>query len=166
MKCPQCGSEEINVLESRSAEDSIRRRRSCLSCDYRFTTYERLEGSVPMLVKKDGRREPFERSKVMAGLRKACEKRPVSVETLEQMLTRVEQRLNQTEEQEVPSRLVGELVMNELREVDKVAYVRFASVYREFSDVNQFMETLEGLVELKGGCAKGAAPGADLQEKN
>lgn len=147
MKCPKCGSDELNVIDSRAGVDSIRRRRTCLKCDARFTTYERIEETFPLIVKKDGRRESFDRAKILSGLRKACQKRPISVETIEDVVQKVELKLSRMDEKEIPARSVGELVMNELREVDQIAYVRFASVYREFSDVSQFMETLEGLVK-------------------
>ncbi len=150
MKCPKCGSDELNVIDSRAGVDSIRRRRTCLKCDARFTTYERIEETFPLIIKKDGRREAFDRNKILSGLRKACEKRPISIETIEDVVQKVELQLSRMDEKEIPARLVGELVMHELKDVDQVAYVRFASVYREFSDVSQFMETLEGLVKPSG----------------
>ena len=128
----------------------IRRRRVCAECNFRFTTYERIEEAEPMLVKKDGRRELFDRNKVRGGLIKACEKRPVSVEVLDSIVEGIETKILEKDEKEIPSRLVGELIMEALREVDQVAYVRFASVYREFSDVSQFMDTLQGLLDKNG----------------
>ena len=120
----------------------IRRRRECLSCKRRYTTYERIEESLPMVVKKDGRREPFDRTKILSGLKKACEKRPISVATIEAVTDRIEKRIQEMGETEIPSREVGEQIMKELHNLDQVAYVRFASVYREFKDIDQFMDDL------------------------
>jgi transcriptional repressor NrdR len=147
MRCPFCGHLEDRVVDSREAQDgqATRRRRECLGCERRFTTYERTEESLPALVKKDGRREAFDRRKVLEGLRRACQKRPVSQERIDEMATRVERRLQETGEREVPSSLVGELVMEMLRAEDPVAYVRFASVYRDFRDVGEFTAAVLGL---------------------
>jgi len=123
----------------------IRRRRECLSCKRRYTTYERIEESLPMVVKKDGRREPFDRAKIHSGLKKACEKRPISVATIEAVTDRIEKRIQEMGETEIPSRAVGEEIMKELHNLDQVAYVRFASVYREFKDIDQFMDELKAL---------------------
>jgi transcriptional repressor NrdR len=123
----------------------IRRRRECLSCKRRYTTYERIEESLPMVVKKDGRREPFDRTKILSGLKKACEKRPISVATIEAVTDRIEKRIQEMGETEIPSREVGEQIMKELHNLDQVAYVRFASVYREFKDIDQFMDELKVL---------------------
>jgi len=123
----------------------IRRRRECLSCKRRYTTYERIEESLPMVVKKDGRREPFDRAKIHSGLKKACEKRPISVATIEAVTDRIEKRIQEMGETEIPSRAVGEEIMKELHNLDQVAYVRFASVYREFKDIDQFMDELKTL---------------------
>jgi transcriptional repressor NrdR len=123
----------------------IRRRRECLSCKRRYTTYERIEESLPMVVKKDGRREPFDRTKILSGLKKACEKRPISVATIEAVTDRIEKRIQEMGETEIPSREVGEQIMKELHNLDQVAYVRFASVYREFKDIDQFMDELKAL---------------------
>jgi transcriptional repressor NrdR len=123
----------------------IRRRRECLSCKRRYTSYERIEESLPMVVKKDGRREPFDRAKILSGLKKACEKRPISVATIEAAADRIEKRMQELGETEVPSRTIGEEVMKELHRLDQVAYVRFASVYREFKDIDQFMDELKAL---------------------
>jgi len=123
----------------------IRRRRECLSCKRRYTTYERIEESLPMVVKKDGRREPFDRTKILSGLKKACEKRPISVATIEAVTDRIEKRIQEMGETEIPSRAVGEEIMKELHNLDQVAYVRFASVYREFKDIDQFMDELKAL---------------------
>jgi len=147
MRCPFCGHLEDRVVDSREAQDgqATRRRRECLGCERRFTTYERVEESLPALVKKDGRRESFDRRKVLEGLRRACQKRPVSQERIDEMATRVERRLQESGEREVRSSAVGELVMELLRAEDPVAYVRFASVYRDFRDVGEFTAAVEGL---------------------
>lgn len=125
--------------------EMIRRRRECLSCKRRYTSYERIEESLPMVVKKDGRREPFDRTKIHSGLKKACEKRPISVATIEAVTDRIEKRIQEMGETEIPSRAVGEEIMKELHNLDQVAYVRFASVYREFKDIDQFMDELKTL---------------------
>ncbi len=152
MKCPFCGHQEDKVVDSRASSegDAIRRRRECLACAKRFTTYEHLEEQPLMVVKKDGRREPFDHNKLLAGLVKACEKRPVSMAQLEQMGDELERELSQEFEREVLSREVGERVMKKLHALDPVAYVRFASVYREFKDVEQFMRELKDLLATKG----------------
>ncbi len=124
----------------------IRRRRECANCQRRFTTYERVEETLPLVIKKDGRREAFDRGKILAGLHKACEKRPIGVEVLEKLVDRVEQRLEEAGEREVPSREIGEQIMGELQNLDEVAYVRFASVYRSFKDVNEFMNEVKELL--------------------
>ncbi len=149
MRCPFCGHLEDRVVDSREAQDgqATRRRRECLGCSRRFTTYERVEESLPALVKKDGRREAFDRRKVVVGMRRACQKRPVSQERIEEMATRVERRLQESGEREVAASAVGELVMELLRDEDPVAYVRFASVYRDFRDVGEFTAAVEGLKE-------------------
>ncbi|MCB9029952.1 MAG: transcriptional repressor NrdR [Deltaproteobacteria bacterium] len=147
MRCTQCGCERSNVIDSRSSPDGIRRRRVCAECDSRFTTYERIEETAPLIVKKDGRRESFDHNKLRAGFIRACEKRPVSIETIDRAVADIEARCLEMDKKEIPSMLIGELVMSALREIDQVAYVRFASVYREFSDVSQFMDTLQGLLE-------------------
>jgi transcriptional repressor NrdR len=123
----------------------IRRRRECLSCKRRYTTYERIEESLPMVVKKDNRREPYDRAKILSGLKKACEKRPISVATIESVTDRIEKRLQEMGETEIQSRAIGEEIMKELHNLDQVAYVRFASVYREFKDIDQFMDELKTL---------------------
>lgn len=148
MRCPFCRALDDKVVDSRLSRegDAIRRRRVCLSCDRRFTTHERVEEILPKVVKKDGRREPFERTKVLAGLHKACEKRPVSVDAIERIADRIERTVQEVGEGEVPSSKVGEAIMAELYELDKVAYVRFASVYRSFRDLDEFLHELEGLV--------------------
>jgi transcriptional repressor NrdR len=148
MKCPFCRDLENKVIDSRLSKDGhiIRRRRECLRCERRFTTYERVEEMLPMIVKKDGRREVYDRLKVVAGLKKACEKRPVSMERIEQTADRIEHMLQERGEKEVPSSVIGEAIMKALYDLDKVAYVRFASVYRSFEDVNEFMRELKDLI--------------------
>ncbi|MEW6542897.1 MAG: transcriptional regulator NrdR [Nitrospirota bacterium] len=147
MKCPFCDAIEDKVVDSRMAREGgvIRRRRECLACKRRYTTYERVEEILPVVVKKDGRREPFDRLKILAGLKKACEKRPISTATIEAVTDRVEKRIQEMGETEIPSSVVGEEVMKELHQLDQVAYVRFASVYREFKDIDQFMDELKAL---------------------
>ncbi|MBL7084945.1 MAG: transcriptional repressor NrdR [Candidatus Omnitrophica bacterium] len=149
MKCPYCGNLEDKVVDSRlSAEgNAIRRRRECLKCERRFTTYEHIEEVPLMVVKKDSRRESFERKKILAGLVKACEKRPISMEKLEELADRIESTIQKNYEKEVKSKEIGELVMKMLQELDEIAYVRFASVYRQFKDVSQFMKELKGLLD-------------------
>lgn len=139
------------MIDSRTAREGevIRRRRECLGCKRRYTTYERIEENLPMVVKKDNRREPFDRAKILAGLKKACEKRPVSIGALGAAADRIEKRIQDKGETELPSREIGEEVMIELRELDPVAYVRFASVYREFKDIDQFMDTIRALTPEK-----------------
>lgn len=147
MKCPFCDTLEDKVVDSRMAREGgvIRRRRECLSCKRRYTTYERVEESLPMVVKKDGRREPFDRTKILSGLKKACEKRPISTATTEALTERIEKRIQEMGDTEIQSRTIGEEVMKELHQLDQVAYVRFASVYREFKDIDQFMDELKAL---------------------
>ena len=151
MKCPYCGHLKDKVVDSRESRegDVIRRRRECLGCGRRFTSYERMDDIPYMVVKKDGSRERFGREKVIAGLLKACEKRPVSVAALEAVANRVEASLQERPEKEISTAEVGALVMQELKALDKVAYVRFASVYRHFSDVSEFMTELRGLLDAK-----------------
>lgn len=151
MKCPFCGETKDRVVDSREARGGavIRRRRECDACGKRFTSYERIEQVPYMVVKKDGRREVFDRQKLMAGLLKACEKRPVSAKSLDGIVDRVELLLAESPEREVETRAIGALVMEGLRELDKVAYVRFASVYRQFEDVEEFMDELKGLMDTR-----------------
>jgi transcriptional repressor NrdR len=151
MKCPFCRDLDNKVIDSRLSKegDIIRRRRECLHCGRRFTTYERVEEVLPMIVKKDGRREPYDRLKVTAGLKKACEKRPVPVETLERAADTIERMLQERGEKEVPASVIGEAIMRELYDLDKVAYVRFASVYRSFKDVDEFMRELQDLMQSR-----------------
>ena len=151
MKCPFCAHIEDKVVDSRESKegDVIRRRRECLSCGRRFTSYERIDQIPHLVVKKDGRRERFDREKVMVGLLRACEKRPVPVKALELIVDGVEAMVQESPDREVPTDKVGEFLMAHLRELDKVAFVRFASVYRDFKDVDQFMATLKGLLDTK-----------------
>jgi transcriptional repressor NrdR len=145
MKCPKCGSEELSVVDSRGDGAAIRRRRECQDCQFRFTTFERVEISLPMVIKKDGRREPFDRAKLRGGVLRACEKRPVSIEQIDRAVEGIELKVSELFVKEIPSRELGEHVMEALKSLDKIAYVRFASVYREFSDVRQFVDTLQSL---------------------
>lgn len=149
MRCPFCQYMEDRVIDSRLSKDGdmIRRRRECAKCRRRFTTYERVEETLPLVIKKDGRREPFDRGKILAGLQKACEKRPISVDELEKLVDRIEHRLQEAGEREVHSREIGEQIMLELQKLDEIAYVRFASVYRSFRDVNEFMKEVKELLE-------------------
>jgi transcriptional repressor NrdR len=149
MKCPFCHDLENRVIDSRLTKDGgvIRRRRECFHCQRRFTTYERVEEVLPLVVKKDDRREVFDRLKIVAGLKKACEKRPVSAAAIEQAADRVERFVQDRAEKEVTSAAIGEAVMRELSQLDQVAYVRFASVYRSFQDVGEFMRELEDLIK-------------------
>jgi len=151
VKCPFCDDVEDKVVDSRMAKEGevIRRRRECLSCKRRYTTYERVEETMPAVVKKDGRREPFDRSKIVSGLKKACEKRPISTATIETVTDRIEKRIQDMGETEIISTAVGEEVMKELSQLDQVAYVRFASVYREFKDIDQFMEEIKSLAQQR-----------------
>lgn len=151
MKCPFCGFIEDKVIDSRLSQDgnTTRRRRECLQCAKRFTTYERLEETLPLVVKKDGARETFDRAKILGGIMKACEKRPVSIEEIEKAADRLEQRFLDMGDREIQSSVIGEAVMEELKKLDEVAYVRFASVYREFRDINEFMHELKDLLDTK-----------------
>ena len=148
MRCPFCSSPEDRVIDSRASNDQtvIRRRRECEKCERRFTTYERIEEVPFRVVKKDGSRVPFDRQRILSGMMRACEKRSIAVETMEEMTTRIEQRINEMFDNEVSSRFIGNLVMEELRQVDQVAYVRFASVYREFTDVEEFLSELKKIL--------------------
>ena len=150
MKCPYCGFQEIKVVDSRPADDgSIRRRRECLQCERRFTTYETVESLPMVVIKKDGSRQSFDRSKVLRGIQRSCEKRPVPVAEMERMTTEIEQELQNNLEREISTELVGEMVMDKLKKADEVAYVRFASVYRQFKDINTFMSELNKLLNEK-----------------
>lgn len=149
MKCPYCGFVESKVIDSRPTDENerIRRRRECMKCGKRFTTYEAIEDIPIIVVKKDCSREAFDRGKLTRGLLRACEKRPVSAEQIDQIVDRIEAQLQNSLEREIPSATIGELAMNELRKVDEVAYVRFASVYRQFRDINTFMDELTKLLD-------------------
>lgn len=151
MKCPFCGHLEDRVIDSRAggAGEVIRRRRECAACDRRFTTYERVEDILPTVVKKDGRREPFDRQKLVRGLRIACNKRPVSTDQIEALTDTIEREAQESERREISSAELGERIMRHLRDLDEVAYVRFASVYRSFRDIDQFMAELGKLVKAK-----------------
>ena len=148
MKCPYCGALDTKVIDTRSTEEgySVRRRRECSGCGRRFTTYETVESIPLVVVKKDGRREPFDRGKILAGLFKACEKRPVPASALEHIASDIENELRSSLEYEVPSSKIGEMVMERLKALDEVAYVRFASVYRQFKDIDSFMEEVQRLL--------------------
>jgi transcriptional repressor NrdR len=151
MRCPYCTSLDNKVVDSRMGKEgeSIRRRRECLKCEGRFTTYERVEEVLPSVIKKDGRREPFDRQKILNGLKKACEKRPISLEMLERTVEEIEKSLQERGLKEIPSTVVGEEVMERLHKLDEVAYVRFASVYRSFRDINEFMSELKDILSNK-----------------
>ena len=153
MKCPSCIYKETKVVDSRLSGDgaSIRRRRECLKCKKRFTTYEYVEQVPLMVVKKDGRRQPFDRTRIIAGILKACEKRPVSIDKIEEITTNIERAVQKRYEREVDSKQIGELIMERLSQLDEVAYVRFASVYRQFRDVNQFMDELQHILDKDKG---------------
>lgn len=148
MKCPFCAHGENKVIDSRISKDgdAIRRRRECLGCGRRFTTYEFVEEVLPVVVKKDGRREPFDRTKIRAGIKKACEKRPISTDAIETVVDNVERACQEFQDKEIPSSAIGEAIMRELQALDAVAYVRFASVYRQFRDVGDFLEELKDLL--------------------
>ena len=152
MRCPFCSHLDDKVVDSRTIKEGelIRRRRECLACGRRFTTYERIEEIPLMVVKKDGRREPFDRAKIVIGMLKACEKRPVSVEHLESVVDRIETKISSSLAKEVNSEQLGQMVMDSLRELDEVAYVRFASVYRSFKDIDEFMDVLSQLYGKEG----------------
>ncbi len=151
MKCPFCGENNNKVIDSRLSRDgnAIRRRRECMSCDRRFTTYEYIEEIPLMIIKKDRRREEFNREKVRSGLQRACEKREISMNVIESFIEELERDLRESEEKEIQSRVIGEKIMAKLHELDKVAYVRFASVYRDFKDVKDFVEELKDLLDQR-----------------
>ncbi len=152
MKCPFCSHDDTRVVDSRLGKEgnNIRRRRECIDCERRFTTYERVEETLPLVIKKDGRRETFDRQKIISGIQRACEKRPVSISTIEKVVDQMELTLQESGEKEIAASRIGEAVMGALQSIDEVAYVRFASVYRQFRDINEFMS------ELKDILAKGA----------
>jgi len=148
MKCPFCGTDDTRVIDSRPADDNtaIRRRRECISCLKRFTTYEKVEILPLLVIKKDNNREPYDRTKIEAGIVRSCHKRPISAEQISRLVDEIEAELFKREEKEIPTMVIGELVMEKLRDLDPVAYVRFASVYREFKDVNTFMEEIKQFI--------------------
>ena len=149
MKCPYCGSDDTRVIDSRPADDnySIRRRRICDNCSKRFTTYEKVETIPLIIIKKDNNREQYDRAKIESGVLRACHKRPVSATQITQLVDEVENEISTLEDKEIPSRIIGEIVMKKLKNLDAVAYVRFASVYREFKDVNTFMDELKKVLK-------------------
>ena len=151
MKCPYCGNPDTRVIDSRPAEDgsSIRRRRSCDTCGKRFTTYEKVERIPLIVIKKDNNREQYDRGKIEKGILQACYKRPVPAEVIRKTVEQIETEIFNREEKEIPSKVIGEIVMHKLKDLDEVAYVRFASVYREFKDVNTFMEELKSILDKK-----------------
>lgn len=151
MKCPYCSNLEDKVIDSRISKDgvTIRRRRECLACEKRFTTHEKIEDTLPVIIKKDNRREPFDSKKILDGLRKACQKRDISTQQLEEITDRIERTLMERGGKEVQSSEVGEQIMHELHDLDQVAYVRFASVYRQFKDLNDFMEEVKTFLERR-----------------
>ena len=148
MKCPFCTHDDTRVVDSRLGKEgnNIRRRRECIECERRFTTYERVEESLPLVIKKDGRREVFDRSKIISGIQRACEKRPVSIATIEKVVDQMEVKLQESGEKEIAASRIGEAIMEALQSLDEVAYVRFASVYRQFRDINEFMSELTDIL--------------------
>ncbi len=163
MRCPKCGHQEDKVVDSRPADEgaAIRRRRECLNCHYRYTTYEKIESLPTYVVKKDGSRQVFDRQKLLSGLVKACQKRPVGLEQLDPIVRHVEQRLGSKVGREISSQEIGEIIMEDLRHLDKVAYVRFASVYREFKDVQSFLTEMQELQKQEE-----ALPSAEEKEQD
>ncbi|MBU5669132.1 transcriptional regulator NrdR [Peptoniphilus sp. MSJ-1] len=151
MKCPFCGYEDSKVMDTRPTEEgyTIRRRRECLNCQKRFTTYEKVEQSPVMVIKKDGNRQAFDRDKIINGIIKSCEKRPVSAAQVEEAVSNIEKKIENSMKKEISSYEIGEMVMDELKELDEVSYVRFASVYREFKDLQSFIDELENIVKKK-----------------
>ncbi len=148
MKCPFCTHNDTRVVDSRLGKEgnNIRRRRECVDCERRFTTYERVEETLPLVIKKDGRREAFDRHKIISGIQRACEKRPVSIATIEKVVDQMEVSLQECGEKEIPASRIGESIMEALQALDEVAYVRFASVYRQFRDINEFMSELTDIL--------------------
>lgn len=148
MKCPFCSFDDTRVVDSRLGKEgnNIRRRRECIECEKRFTTYERVEETLPLVIKKDGRREAFDRQKIISGIQRACEKRPVSIATIEKVVDQMEVKLQESGEKEIDASRIGEEIMHALQSLDEVAYVRFASVYRQFRDINEFMSELTDIL--------------------
>lgn len=159
MKCPHCNSPETKVLDSRDVDDGIRRRRQCLKCDNRFTTYERIQRSELFVIKKDKRRELFVKGKLLAGARKACEKRPIAAGTIDKLVEDIETELHNLGKQEIPSTVIGDMVMSKLRELDHIAYIRFASVYRDFADITRLKQEVDSLA---GGAGRKSSSSAQL----
>jgi transcriptional repressor NrdR len=157
MKCPFCGFADTKVIDSRLGKEgnNIRRRRECAECERRFTTYERVEDTLPLVIKKDGRRESFDRLKIISGMQRACEKRPVSIATIEKAVDRIELSMQESGEKEIDASRIGSAVMETLHDIDEVAYVRFASVYRQFKDINEFMAELKDLLAQDQGRKQG-----------
>lgn len=151
MRCPFCNNLEDKVIDSRHSRDGdvIRRRRECLKCEGRFTSYERIEDILPHIIKKDDRREPFNRQKILQGLERACEKRPISIDSIEDLVSKIEKNIYATGEKEIPSSIIGEQIMAGLKEIDEVAYVRFASVYRQFKDIKEFIQEIKDIAYSK-----------------
>jgi len=149
MKCPYCGYEDSKVIDSRDVNEAIRRRRECLECGARFTTYERLQAATLLVIKKDGRREEFNREKIISGIRKACTKRPISQETIERMVDEIEARLRKSGKGEVAASVIGDMVMEGLRQLDGIAYIRFASVYRDFADIDEVRAAADAYIKPK-----------------
>lgn len=149
MKCPFCSHDDTRVVDSRLGKEgnNIRRRRECVDCERRFTTYERVEETLPLVIKKDGRREVFDRQKIISGIQRACEKRPVSIATIEKVVDQMEMSLQESGEKEIDASRIGEAIMAALQSLDEVAYVRFASVYRQFRDINEFMSELKDILD-------------------
>lgn len=168
MKCPFCAYKEDKVVDSRATQEgaAIRRRRECLRCGKRFTTYEYIEELALMVIKKDGRRESFDRQKILSGLLKACEKRPISMEKLEEIVTQVERLIQKKYDREVESSKIGELVMEKLKTLDDVAYVRFASVYRQFKDISQFMVELKDMLSRGKNVSNSSSASLKLKKKD
>lgn len=164
MKCPFCGYTESRVKDSRNVGDAIHRRRECEQCKGRFSTYERVEKSQLMIAKRDQRREPFDRQKLFIGISKACEKRPLAIAVIENAVEEIEQELYRQGKQELPSSVIGELVMERLRRMDKIAYIRFASVYRSFNDIETMLEELQVLLQRKQADAEGQEKALPLSE--
>lgn len=160
MKCPYCKEDNDKVIDSRTAGDgfAIRRRRLCIECTRRYTTYERIESTPLRVIKKDGTRTPFDRDKVFRGLQKACEKRPVSIDEIENTTAKIEREIHEMFDREVKASFIGELVMRELKNLDQVAFVRFASVYREFKDITEFLEEVRGMQDVESGSEKPEKP--------
>lgn len=149
MICPYCGYQDSKVVDSRGVSDGVRRRRQCLHCGFRFTTYERVQSNSFLVTKKDGRREEFNRDKLINGIRKACAKRPISSDTIIELVNHIESEMHQRGKMELPSSVIGELVMKHLKDLDRIAYIRFASVYRQFADVESFKKEVENLARGK-----------------